>query len=58
MTDTSTMCAKTAFASEAEAMKRLFEIALVDRPRHRGPKPHRCYFCRDCFNWHLTRRPM
>lgn len=47
-------CHKVAFGSEAEAMRRLIELALK-APR-RENLPVRAYRCPGCEAWHLTRR--
>lgn len=52
-----TPCVKIAFATEAVAWARLFEIALTPTIRRSCPRPIRPYWCQQCFAWHVTRRP-
>jgi hypothetical protein len=47
-------CNKIPFDTEAEAMRRLVELAL--KARRREGLPIRCYLCPGCGLWHLTRR--
>jgi hypothetical protein len=49
-------CAKVGFSTEAEAMRRLVEIAFEDPRRWPRGKPSDTYPCDSCGGWHLTRR--
>jgi hypothetical protein len=48
------LCAKVSFPSEAEAWRRLFQMAFT---ASRRPRPVRPYWCGRCWAWHVTRRP-
>jgi hypothetical protein len=45
---------KVSFPSHADALRRLFEIALCE-PHDRGTPPFRAYQCGECRSWHLSR---
>jgi hypothetical protein len=50
-------CQKVSFVNYGEALKRLFELALIE-PHRRGTPPFRAYYCpHGCRSWHLSRSP-